>query len=401
MSSEAQKGQIAILGSTGSVGVQSLDIVRHNPDMFRVVSLAAHSNIDLLERQINEFRPQFVAIADRDKASELRDRVKLDLEIAGGPEAILSAATHSAVHTVVGAINGFAALQPILSAVRAKKHIALANKESLVVAGQLVMNLAKEHQVAIVPLDSEHNSLFQCLQAVDDSSEISRIILTASGGPFRTTPIEQLSTVTPKQAIAHPRWSMGAKISVDSATLMNKGLEVIEASVLFNVGAEKIDVAIHPQSIVHGIVELCDGALLAALSPTDMRIPISYALGYLYSDDPLKQPGPRIAKNGTTKLTFQDFSNMTFDSPDNSRYPSLQLCYRALREGGTMPVVLNAANEVVVGAFLEERVGFEQIYQVVEKTLDKYSPQPGDTVEDIVKIDSWARETASNLGNLS
>lgn len=388
-------GNLCVLGSTGSIGRQTLDVVRANPERFRVISLAAHANVEQIVEQAREFRPDFVALSDKDAAREAERRLGSEFNIGGGEEAVLHAATLASVHTVVAAIVGFAGLEPVLAAIGQGKHIALANKESLVAGGPLVQKLLKESSSVVVPVDSEHNSVFQCLLARGNTKSLRRIILTASGGPFLNMEREALVKARPVEAVRHPRWNMGAKISVDSATLMNKGLEVIEASVLFDLPGEQVEVLIHPQSLVHGFVEYLDGTVLAALFETDMRVPISFALSYLLSDDPRFSPGCQAVSSGVSFLDLAAKGDLQFFAPDREKFPALALCYQALETGGTMPAVVNAANEVAVNAYLREEIGFTEIHEVIVEVMGQHSSSDPRTVEDVVIADSWARDCAS------
>ena len=391
-------GSIAILGSTGSIGTQTLAVVREERTPIPVVALAAGKNIDLLIEQIVEFRPFTVSVENSDAAERLRSELSargLTPKILFGDEGVCEVATHRDAHTVVAAMTGFAALNPVLAAIAAGKHIAVANKECLVAGGELIRAALKRSSSAIVPVDSEHSSIFQCLRRRGLDSPVRRIILTASGGPFlKATPAE-LAAVTPAQAIKHPRWKMGAKISVDSATLMNKGLEVIEAAVLFSLPGEQIEVLIHPESVIHGLVEYGEGSVIAALFETDMRVPIAFALQYLRSEDPNRAPGAATYRSGVAPLDLAKRGSLTFATPDLSRFPALGLAYKALQMGGLAPAVLNAANEVAVAAFLSEQIGFLAIPDLVAKTLSDFPNQPLVGIDSILGADSWGRERAS------
>ncbi len=389
-----QLGNIAILGSTGSIGQQTLSIIRENRDRFRVTALAARSDIELLENQAREFEPDFIAVADEPSAAALKRALGSRFEIGAGPQAVSYAASLSSVHTVVGAIVGFSCLSPVLAAINAGKHIALANKESLVAGGELLRQELSASSSVIVPVDSEHNSIFQCLRGRDDN-DLRRIILTASGGPFFGMELADLADVSPEDAVKHPRWEMGAKISVDSATLMNKGLEVIEAARLFNLPAEQIGVLIHPQSVLHGLVEYHDGSVSAILSETDMRAPISYALGFLFSDDPANTPGLRLERNGVRALNLAEKQCLEFFEPDRVQFPALDLCFAALKKGGNAPIVLNAANEVAVESFLERKLSFTDVTRVVESVVNEQGHGTSSSVEEILDVDRRARKRAT------
>jgi 1-deoxy-D-xylulose-5-phosphate reductoisomerase len=376
---------IAVLGSTGSIGRSTLEVIAAFPDRFRVAALTAHRNIDLLSEQVACFKPDTVVVSD-DCPADVLDRHMHRLGRANGRTAVLSgeaglveAATHPAVDMVVSALVGFAGLTPTLRAIEAGKDIALANKETLVVGGDLIMRAAREHGVRILPVDSEHSAILQCLQG-EDASRVSRLLLTASGGPFRDLPFELFSAVTPEQALAHPTWRMGNKVTIDSATMMNKGLEVIEAFWLFGIPAERIAVVVHPQSIIHSMVEFVDGSIKAQLGVPDMKIPIQYALTY-------PDRGPSVSR----RLDLGALGTMTFFPPDMERFRCLGLAFRALRSGGTAPAVLNAANEVAVELFLEGRISFPDIPGIIEEALDRHAPSQGATLEELIRIDRLTR----------
>jgi len=374
---------LAILGSTGSIGISTLDVVSRHPDRFRVVALAAGKNSRLLEAQIRRFRPQTVALADENAARELRARCReFPLEILGGMEGLIRVASHPDATLVVSAIVGAAGLVPTLSAIRAGKAVALANKETLVMAGELVVREAASHGATLIPVDSEHSAVFQAL-AGQRRDRVARVVLTASGGPFADLPLARLQAVTPQEALKHPNWKMGPKITVDSATLMNKGLEVMEAHWFFDLPAEQIHVLLHPQSIVHSLVEFVDGSVLAQMGVPDMRGPIAYALAY---PDRLEGASPRLDLRTVGPLTFQE--------PDRERFPCLDLAYEALRMGGSMPAALNAANEVAVEAFLHERIGFMDIPRVVEAIMTRHRCTPIASLDHVLSVDRWARAEA-------
>ncbi len=376
--------RITILGSTGSIGRSTLDVVEKRREDFKVVALTAGRNVDLFERQIRAFAPEVVGVADRKTADALSKRVN-GIEILCGPEGINSVASYRDSDFVLSSIVGAAGLMPTISAIRAGKEIGLANKESLVMAGEIVMAEAKRLGVRIIPVDSEHSAVFQCIEGRKRTG-IRRIILTASGGPFFDRRKDELSEITAEDALRHPNWSMGRKITIDSATLMNKGLEVIEACRLFDMPAERVSVLIHPQSIVHSLVEFIDRSCLAQLSVPDMRGPISYALSYPERiDDPI--PGLELDRVGT----------LTFHPPDYETFPCLSYAYEALGEGGTMPSVLNAANEVAVHAFLDGRIGFRDIPRVIRETMDGHEVGSVTKLEDVLDADRRARENADKL----
>ena len=377
---------LSILGSTGSIGVSTLDVVRRHPDKFSVTALAAGTDIALLAEQIKEFRPLAVSIRDEESVQKLRELCgEYKPDILFGVEGASTIAESDGTDMVVSAIVGAAGLVPTVRAIKAGKHIALANKETLVVAGQLVSDLVKKHKVHLLPVDSEHSAVFQSL-AGHRAEDVERIILTASGGPFRNTPAEELKQVTLEQALKHPQWSMGAKITIDSATMMNKGLEVIEAHWLFNVPAEKIGVVVHPQSIIHSMVEYIDGCVMAQLGSPDMRAPIAYALAW-----------PERCESGIPKLELAKIGSLTFEEPDMVRFPALRLAFEALKAGKTYPAVLNAANEIAVAAFLDRKIGFIEIAETVEQTLQAHEAYSPVELDDYLQADRWARESAQKL----
>lgn len=377
---------ISILGSTGSIGQSTLSVVEKYPDRFKVVALAAGNNSELLERQTRRFRPSVVSIGSEQAATELRKRCGgLPVRIFSGVEGMIQVAAAAETQITVSAIVGTAGLLPTLSAIRAGKDIALANKEVLVTAGELVMAEGRARKVKILPVDSEHSAIFQCLHA-GTGRDIKRLILTASGGPFRACSQKDLEKVTPAQALKHPKWNMGRKITIDSATLMNKGLEVIEAHALFNVTPERISVLVHPQSIVHSMVEYNDGAVVAQLGMPDMKGPIAYALSY-----------PDRLGGVSPALDLTEAGPLSFEQPDISRFPCLAYAYEALAAGGTMPAVLSAANEVAVKYFLEEKIGFTDIPRVIHAAMNAHTPAPVKTVEDALNADLWARREAEKI----
>ena len=377
--------KIAILGSTGSIGTQTLAVVADNRDMFQVMALVANTNDQLLEEQIKEFEPELAVLVDLAAAKRLQKRFIGKTKILAGKEGLLRAATYESVETVVTSMVGFAGLEPTIAAIEAGKNIALANKETLVVAGELVMKLAKEKGVSILPVDSEHCAIFQCLQG-EDKRTVHKILLTASGGPFRGKTRKELETVSIKDCLNHPTWSMGKKISIDSASLVNKGLEVIEAKWLYGVDYDQIQVLVHPQSIVHSMVEYIDGTVIAQLGSTDMRLPIQYALTY-----------PQRIESNFPKLDFWDCKDLTFSKPDLDTFLGLKMAYHAGRVGGTMPCIFNAANEIAVEAFLNETISFLQIYDIIEKTMMAHHVKMNPTLEDLYENDSWARSYAADL----
>ncbi len=376
--------RLAILGSTGSIGQSTLAVVDAHPSRLAVVALAAGDNADLLAEQIRRYRPRVAALATSDAVDRLKSTAGADcaVRLAGGAEGLMAVATCPEADIVICASAGTAALEAVLAAIESGKRIAIANKEILVMAGALVTDAARRRGVSILPIDSEHNAVHQCLHG-REKSEVRRLILTASGGPFRGFTREDLERVTPAQALKHPTWKMGRKITIDSATLMNKGLEVIEAHWLFDVAADQIDVVIHPQSIVHSLVELGDGSVIAQLGVTDMRLPIQYACSYPERWDAFLPP-----------LDLTRAGSLEFFPPANDRFPCLTLAYRALRTGGTLPVVLNAANEVAVDAFLEGKLGFTSIPAVIDRTMNGHTVENVESAAIVRRVDTWARQYA-------
>jgi len=377
---------LVILGSTGSIGVNALDIIAAHPDKYRVVALTAGNNIDLLHEQIRSFRPEIVAVLSESQAKDLRHRLgPQGPEVVSGVQGLVLCATHGAADMVVSAIVGAAGLVPTMAAIEACKDIALANKETLVCAGSLVMSRALEKEVRIFPVDSEHSAIFQSLEG-HRKHDVRRLILTASGGPFRNRSLAELSHVTPGDALNHPNWEMGRKITIDSATMMNKGLEVIEAHWLFDLPAERIDAHIHPQSIVHSMVEYIDGSVIAQMGVPDMRTPIAYALSYP-ERLPLKIPALDLCELGT----------LTFEKPDTQKFSCLKLAYEALREGGSAPVILNAVNEVAVEAFLIGEISFLNISRIISSVLELPREDEIEHIDDVLRVDRWARTRARRV----
>jgi len=374
---------ISILGSTGSIGVNALEIVSRHPEEFRVVALAGGKNYRKIEEQVRLFRPDVASVMDPGVARQLSQSLSsVPTRILCGTEGLTAVATHPQSQMVVSALAGSVGLLPTLAAIRAGKSIALANKEALVMAGEVFMKEIRETRVSLLPIDSEHSAIFQVL-AGHRKEEIKRIILTASGGPFLNTPMEELKRVTPREALNHPQWRMGKKVTVDSASLMNKGLEVIEARWLFGVPASRIEVQIHPQSIVHSMVEYIDGSVIAQMALPDMKGPIAYALSY-----------PRRLDLRFPSLNLFEAGPLTFQPVDRERFPALALAYDALEAGGTMPAVLNAANEVAVEAFLAERLEFREVPRLIQKTMKNHQTLRLNSVEDVLQAHSWAREEA-------
>lgn len=377
---------IAILGSTGSIGTQTLDIIDRFPQKFRATVLTARKNVDLLAAQARKFLPERVVIADDSLYPDLKQLLNgLPIEVESGAEAIAEAASTDDVDIVVTAMVGYSGMIPTVKAIEAKKTIALANKETLVVAGEVVSRLVKKHGVNIIPVDSEHSAIFQCLRG-ESTLQARKIILTASGGPFRQHTREQLETVTVEDALHHPNWNMGAKVTIDSASMMNKGFEMIEARWLFDCPADKIEIVVHPQSIVHSMVEFNDGSVKAQLGIPDMHIPISYALGY-----------PERLLSDSSSLSLSQYRNLTFEAPDYKKFPLLSFAFDSIRMGGSMPCVLNAANEIAVDAFLKGRIRFVDMPGLVEKTMEDSPFISNPSIEDFIELNRLARDRASSL----
>jgi len=384
---------VAILGSTGSIGASTLDIVRRHPDRYRVLALTAHRSVDTLASQCAEFGAKYAAIGDESLAGDLKKALAdrhCKTEVLAGADGLTQAATLPGADIVMAAIVGAAGLMPTFMAARAGKKILLANKESLVIAGRIFMQAAKEGGATVLPVDSEHNAIFQALPAsfADglEAAGVERIILTASGGPFLDRPLGELRDMTPDQACKHPNWEMGRKISVDSATLMNKGLEVIEAHWFFNAAPEQLEVLIHPQSIVHSMVAYRDGSVLAQLGTPDMRSPIAYALAW-----------PDRIEAGVKRLNLAEVADLSFRKPDLQRFPCLNLAFAAMREGENMPVVLNAANEIAVQAFLDRNIRFDQIHSLVSETMDRSQHEIVHSLQDVLEQDAMARRAATTI----
>lgn len=380
------KRQVAILGSTGSIGTQALEVVSEHADLFEVYALTANNQVDRLINQARRYMPEVVVIANEEKYPELKEALEdLPIKVWAGAEAIAQVVQSEPIDLVLTAMVGYAGLKPTIAAIQAGKAIALANKETLVVAGELIMRLASEYRVPILPVDSEHSAIFQCL-ADRGNNPIEKILLTASGGPFRTKSREELALVTKEQALKHPNWTMGAKITIDSASMMNKGFEMIEAKWLFGVTPEQIEVVVHPQSVIHSMVQFEDGAVIAQLGIPDMKLPIAYAFSY-----------PVRLKSKAPRLDFKQYATLTFEEPDMNRFRNLAFAFEAVRRGGNMPCILNAANEVVVAAFLQDRIGFLQMSDVIEQTMQKTSFIATPTYDDYVATDAEARRIAAGL----
>lgn len=381
-----KKRQLAILGSTGSIGTQALEVVSEHSDLFEVYALTANNQVDLLINQARKYMPEVVVIANERKYPELKEALEdLPIKVWAGADAIAQMVQSEPIDMVLTAMVGYSGLRPTISAIKAGKAIALANKETLVVAGELIMKLAAEHKVPILPVDSEHSAIFQCLTGAYDNP-IEKILLTASGGPFRRKTLEELATVTKAQALRHPNWTMGAKITIDSASMMNKGFEMIEAKWLFDVTPDQVQVVVHPQSVIHSMVQFEDGAVIAQLGIPDMKLPIAYAFSF-----------PTRMRSMAPRLDFNQYSTLTFEEPDMERFRNLAFAFEAARQGGNMSCILNAANEVVVAAFLQDRIGFLQMSDVIEQTMRKASFIVNPSYEDYVATDAEARRLAAEL----
>jgi len=382
------KRKLAILGSTGSIGTQALEVVREHPGHFEVYAITANNNLELLIKQAREFQPEVVVIANESKYEELKDALAdLPVKVWAGIDSIVQVVQSEPIDMVLTAMVGYAGLAPTISAIKSKKAIALANKETLVVAGELIARLAMENRVPILPVDSEHSAIFQCL--CGENSAIEKILLTASGGPFRNLNKDELAKVTKKEALKHPNWDMGAKITIDSATMMNKGFEMIEAKWLFDVLPSQVQVVVHPQSIIHSMVQFEDSSIIAQLGLPDMRLPIQYAFSY-----------PQRLKSGFDRLDIFKLGCMTFEEADTSRFRNLAFAYEAINQGGNMPCILNAANEIVVEAFLQDKVGFLEMSDIIEKTMHKASFVKNPAYGDYVSSNEEARQIASSfIGN--
>ncbi len=382
---EENKRRIAILGSTGSIGTQALDVISRHPDLFQVEMLSAGSNAELLIAQARQFNPNAVVICNKDKYAQVKTALDpLDIKVFAGVESAGELSGGSNVDIVLAAMVGFSGLAPTISAIKKGKVIALANKETLVAAGSIVTRLAKENGSPILPVDSEHSAIFQCLQG--ERAQIEKLLLTASGGPFFNLPAEKFNDITVEQALNHPNWKMGSKVTIDSASMMNKGLEIMEASWLFNIPVEKIEVVVHPQSIIHSMVQFSDGSIKAQIGHPDMRVPIQYALSYPYRID-----------LDTRRLSFADLGQLTFFAPDLEKFPCLRIAYQAFKKGGNIPCAMNAANEVAVASFLKGEIKFTQIPVVIEKTLEKCNFVASPSVEDIFATDKESKVRAEEL----
>lgn len=380
------KRQLAILGSIGSIGTQALEVVSEHADRFEVYALTAGNKVDLLIEQARKYMPEVVVIANEQKYPELKEALEdLPIKVWAGSEAIAQVVQSEPIDMVLTAMVGYSGLKPTIAAIKAGKAIALANKETLVVAGELITGLAAEHKVPVLPVDSEHSAIFQCLTGAYNNP-VEKILLTASGGPFRTNTMDELAAVTKAQALKHPNWNMGAKITIDSASMINKGFEMIEAKWLFGVTPEQIQVVVHPQSVIHSMVQFEDGAVIAQLGIPDMKLPIAYAFSF-----------PERMKSQAPRLDFNQYSTLTFEEPDMKRFRNLAFAFDAIRQGGNMPCILNAANEVVVAAFLQDRIGFLQMSEVIERTMEKTTFVASPSYDDYVATDTEARQIAAGL----
>jgi len=379
------KKQIAILGSTGSIGTQALQVIEEHPDLYEAYALTANNRVDLLIEQARKFLPEAVVIANEEKYLQLKEALSdLPIKVYAGADALCQIVESQPIDIVLASMVGYAGLRPTMNAIKAGKTIALANKETLVVAGELINALANQYRTPILPVDSEHSAIFQCLEM---NTPVEKVILTASGGPFRTYTMEQLQQVTKAQALKHPNWEMGAKITIDSASMMNKGFEVIEAKWLFGVRPEQIEVVVHPQSVIHSMVQFEDGAVKAQLGMPDMRLPIQYAFTY----------PERMTVRGARPIDWKTLGTLEFFPPDDEKFPSIGLAYEAGRIGGTMPCVLNGANEVAVYAFLRKEISFTRIFDIVRTVMERHTVSHDVTLASIRQADAWARRCAASL----
>ena len=380
-----EKRRIAILGSTGSIGTQALDVISQHTDLFEVELLTANNNADLLIEQALKFKPNHVVICNEDHYAKVNDALAAtDTKVFAGMKSVNDLVQSSTIDMVLASMVGFSGLEPTINAIKGGKAIALANKETLVAAGSIVTRLAREYNTPVIPVDSEHSAIFQCLQG--EYTQIEKLILTASGGPFRTWSIEDIAKATRAQALNHPNWDMGAKVTIDSASMMNKGLEMIEASWLFNVSPDDIEIVVHPQSIVHSMVQFTDGCLKAQLGAPDMRVPIQYALSY-----------PQRVSLDTKRISFPELAHLDFYAPDSTRFPAIELAYAAHRMKGNMACIMNGANEIAVDAFLKDKILFHRIPQIIEKTMEKATFVPLPDIDDIYESHNQAKEIALSL----
>ena len=381
-----KKRSIAILGSTGSIGTQALEVIAANEDSFEVYALTANEQVDLLISQARRFLPEAVVIANESKYKILKEALAdLPIKVWAGADAIQQVVQSEPIDIVLTAMVGYAGLQPTIAAIRAGKTIALANKETLVVGGELIMSLAEKHRAPIIPVDSEHSAIFQCLVG-EWQNPVEKVLLTASGGPFRTMSMEELALVGKDQALRHPNWTMGAKVTIDSASMMNKGFEMIEAKWLFGLEPEQVEVVVHPQSIIHSMVQFEDGAVMAQLGLPDMKLPIAYALSY-----------PKRMKSSMPRLDFKQYPSLTFEEPDTNKFRNLAFAYDSIRKGGNMPCILNAANEVVVAAFLKDEIGFLQMSDRIEQAMTSIPFIAHPTYDDLVETNKETRDFTNHL----
>ncbi|MEE9429767.1 MAG: 1-deoxy-D-xylulose-5-phosphate reductoisomerase [Melioribacteraceae bacterium] len=377
--------KILLLGSTGSIGVSTLDVIRNFKNKFEVFALTANNNIELLEKQVEEFKPKFVVVRNKEKFSEIKNKLSNNCKVLGGEEGLIEVTKNGDYDILVSALVGFAGLQPTIESIKRGKRIALANKETLVAAGSLVIGLSKKHNAEIIPIDSEHSALFQALVG-EEITSVRKLIVTASGGPFRTKSVSELENVTVAEALNHPNWDMGNKVTIDSATLMNKGLEVIEAKWLFGLGKDKIDVVVHPQSIIHSMVEFVDSSIKAQLSSPDMKLPIQYALSY-----------PERLESSFVETNFPKLKELTFFEPDTSKFPCLKLAFDSMEQEGLATCILNAANEIAVEKFLKEEIKFNQIPILIDDALSNVKDNYSNDLESILECDHQTREYAKNF----
>lgn len=383
-----KKRNIAILGSTGSIGTQTLEVISKHSDKFEAYALVANNNVELLIEQAHAFKPEIVVIANESKYEHLKIALSsLPIKVWSGSEAIEEVVQDSGIDIVLTAMVGFSGLKPTINAIKAGKVIAIANKETLVVAGEMITSLALKHKTPIIPVDSEHSAIFQCLNG-ESFNEIEKILLTASGGPFRKHSAKQMESITKQEALAHPKWNMGEKVTIDSASLMNKGFEMIEAKWLFDIDPSQIEILVHPQSIIHSMVQFKDRSIIAQLSQPDMRLPIQYALSY-----------PNRLEADVEPVDFIELSELTFEKPDQIRFPNLSFAYKAIEAGGNMPCILNAANEVAVSFFLEEKIGFLTMSHLIEETMHKATYIKHPSLSDYIQTDSETREIIYNFAN--
>ncbi|PIN99157.1 MAG: 1-deoxy-D-xylulose-5-phosphate reductoisomerase [Candidatus Diapherotrites archaeon CG10_big_fil_rev_8_21_14_0_10_31_34] len=377
--------KISLLGSTGSIGTQTLDVIKGHPKEFKVIGLAAFNETEKILEQIKEFRPEKVCLFEKKAAEELEKKIGKEVEVVSGIKGLEEIAVMQEAEQVVVAVVGAIGIKPTMKAIQKKKNVALANKETLVAAGQPIMKAVKKTGITLMPIDSEHSALFQCLNG-EERNKISKVLITCSGGPFRGKKISEYYNSTPEQALGHPTWSMGSKITVDSSTLMNKGLEVIEAKWLYDLSFEEIKVIVHPQSLIHSMIEFVDGSIMAQIGTHDMRTPIQYALSY-----------PKRIPNNFPRLDLFKDNNLTFEKPDLENFPCLKYAFEAGKKGGTLPAVMNAANEIAVWSFLDKKIAFGKIPEIVKEVMDEHKNRKADSIETVLEADKKARETAKKI----